>query len=517
MSQPRVLLVTSEAVPLVKTGGLADVIGALGASLSSLNVDVTILMPGYPAALEQARNLKKISDLPGLPGGDAELMQGVMPDTGVKVLLVRSPLFSSRTANPYVDKNGKELDDNAVAFASLSHAAVRVCAGRTDYPVPHVVHANDWHAGLIAALMKVQGVTGVGTALTIHNLAFQGNFPLEHATEIGIPSDMITAEGMEFWGKMSYLKAGIAWSDRITTVSKTYAEEILGELGYGMQDILNRRKDVLSAIPNGVDLDTWNPSSDALIKRNFSLDNMSGKTVCKRELQRLFNLPLQPFTPVLALGSRITHQKMADVVLAALPQLLQEHPHFQVVIHGCGEPQYEEQFNQLAKDYPERVGVHIGYDEQRAHALHAGADILLHPTRFEPFGLTPIYSMLYGTIPVASCVGGLCDTVVDAGQGDDMVEGATGVLFKGEEASHLSDAVGRALALYARPTVWQTMQRNAMSCDFSWTSPAMAYIQLYASIAPVNARPFFLELLKELMKPKASKSMVTPSPLKMTA
>ena len=517
MSQPRVLLVTSEAVPLVKTGGLADVIGALAASLSTLKVDVTIMMPGYPAALEQTHNLKKISDLPGLPGGDAELMQGVMPDTGVKVLLISSPMFAKRTANPYVDQNGQELDDNAVAFASLAHAAVRVCAGKTDYPVPHVVHANDWHAGLIAALMKIENITNVGTALTIHNLAFQGNFAIDKAEEIGIPAEMITEDGMEFWGKMSYLKAGIAWSDQITTVSKTYAEEILGELGYGMQGILNNRKDVLSAIPNGVDLDLWSPVNDKLIKRNYSADDMSGKAACKRELQRQFNLPIQQFTPLMAVGSRITHQKMADVILAALPDLLQRHPHLQIAILGCGEPQYEAQFKQFAADYPDRVGVSIGYDENRAHALHAGADILLHPTRFEPFGLTPIYAMLYGTIPVASRVGGLCDTVIDAGTGGELVEGATGILFEGESPENLSEAVARALALYARPTTWETMQRTAMLNDFSWSSPAMSYTQLYSKIAPAAARPLFLELLKELLKPKASKPMVSPSPLKMTA
>ncbi|GGC14473.1 glycogen synthase [Oxalicibacterium flavum] len=513
MSQPRVLLVTSEAVPLVKTGGLADVIGALAASLSALRVDATIMMPGYPAAIAGATKLTKIADLPGLPGGDAELLQGSMPDSGVKLLLVRSPLFDSRTANPYVDRNGQELDDNAIAFASLAHAAVRVCAGKTPYPVPHVVQANDWHAGLIPALLKRENITNVGSVLTIHNLAFQGNFPLDKAEQIGIPADMITADGMEFWGKMSYLKAGIAWSDAITTVSKTYAQEILGELGYGMQDILNRRKHMLSAIPNGVDLDTWNPATDRRIKRNFNLDNMGGKAACKRELQRLFNLPVQQFTPLLAVGSRITHQKMADVILDALPQLLEQHPHLQIAIHGCGEPQYEERFLQFAAAHPDRVGVHIGYDEQRAHALHAGADILLHPTRFEPFGLTPIYAMLYGTIPVASGVGGLCDTVIDAGEGADIAAGANGILFTGEAPADLEHAVARALALYARPTAWQAMQRNAMAGDYSWNGPAAAYVRLYAQIAPASARVLF----RDLLKPRTTTPLVNPSLLQMTA
>lgn len=514
MSQPRVLLVTSEAVPLVKTGGLADVIGALAASLAAHDVDVTVLIPGYPGAVQHAVGLKKIADLAALPGGDAELFQGKMPDTGVKVLLLRSALFDRRTANPYVDQGGHELDDNAIAFASLAHAAVRICAGRANYPVPHVVHANDWHAGLIPALLKLENITNVGSALTIHNLAFQGNYSTDFAPQIGIPPEMITEDGMEFWGKMSYLKAGVAYADAITTVSKTYAKEILTErFGYGFQDILNRRKAALQAIPNGVDLDVWHPASDKMIKRNFSSDNMSGKAACKRDLQKLFNLPIQQFTPLMAIGSRITHQKMADVILAAMPRLLHEHPQLQIAILGCGEPQYEEQFKQLAEQYPDRVGVFIGYDEHRAHALHAGADILLHPTRFEPFGLTPIYSMLYGTIPVASRVGGLCDTIVDAGRDFLPAAKANGILFEGEEADDLADAVSHALHLYMRPVVWQAMQRRAMQNDYSWIGPAEVYIRMYAKIAPVADRQRFLDLLK----PKVRKPVVTPSHYKLTA
>jgi len=514
MSQARVLLVTSEAVPLVKTGGLADVIGALAATLCEQGADVSVLMPGYPAAVQGALGLKKICDLPGLPGGDGELFQGKMPDTGVKVLLLRSPRFDNRVANPYVDNSGHEYDDNALAFGALCHAAVRICAGKTPLMVPHVVHANDWHAGLIAALMRAQKVEGVGTALTIHNLAFQGNYPADLAPQLGIPADMINEDGMEFWGQISFLKAGVSYSDRITTVSRTYAKEILTpRFGYGFEGVLNRRKDDLLAIPNAVDVHLWNPATDTLIKRNFNVDNMAGKPACKRDLQKLFNLPVQQFTPLMAIGSRITHQKMFDVILAAMPAILQNHPRLQVAVLGCGEPQYAQALQDLAAQHPDRIGVYIGYDERRAHALHAGADILLHPTRFEPYGLTPIYSMLYGTIPVCSRVGGLCDTIVDAGI-DSLDPRATGVLFDGEEAADLSHAVDRALDLYMRPAVWQTMQRNAMEGDFSWQGPAAAYIRMYADIAPASARDAFLALLT----PKTSEPLIaSPAHYKMTA
>jgi starch synthase len=514
MLQARTLLVTSEAVPLVKTGGLADVIGALGATLGARGLDASILMPAYPAAMEGTLGLKKICDLPALPGGDGELLQGKMPGTGAKVLLLHLARFDKRTANPYVDHSGHEYEDNALAFGSLCHAAVRICAGKTPLMVPHVVHANDWHAGLIAALMRAQKVENVGSALTIHNLAFQGNYPLELAPELGIPADMINEEGMEFWGKLSFLKAGVSYSDRITTVSHTYAREILTpRFGYGFEGVLNRRREALRAIPNAVDVACWNPATDSMIKRNFSVDNMAGKAACKRDLQKLFDLPVQQFTPLMAIGSRITHQKMADVILEAMPAILERHPQLQVAVLGCGEPHYAQAFQELAAQHPHRVGVFIGYDERRAHVLHAGADMLLHPTRFEPFGLTPLYSMLYGTIPVCSRVGGLCDTVVDAA-GSRPEPDASGVLFDGETAQDLSHAVDRALDLYMRPVAWQAMQRNAMQGEFSWQGPAEAYIRMYAEIAPASARQAFLDLLT----PKASEPLpLNPAHYKMTA
>jgi starch synthase len=260
-----------------------------------------------------------------------------------------------------------------------------------------------------------------------------------------------------------------------------------------MDGMLNMRKDVLTPIPNGVDLDVWSPAIDPLIARAFSARDMKGKSTCKRDLQTLFNLPQEPFMPVLALGSRITHQKMADIALLALPHILERHPRLQTVILGCGDHGYEKGFMQLAEQFPDRVGVHIGYDERRAHALHAGADMLLHGTRFEPFGLTPIYAMGYGTIPIASRVGGLIDTVIDAGACGPAAVGANGILFDGEEPQHMVAAVERAFELFGRSADWQAMQRNAMTADFSWSGPAEQYIKLYEEIAPAHARHLFAE------------------------
>lgn len=485
----RVLLVASEAVPLIKTGGLADVISSLARALINRGIEVTVMMPGYPAALERAGELQVMGLLPDLPGGPGRLLLGAMPDSGVPVVLLKTARFDERGDNPYIDARGSEYEDNALCFADLAHAAVAVCAGKTALAVPHIVHANDWHAGLIPLLLKQKGIHHVGSLLTIHNLAFQGNYPIELAPSLGIPDEVLTPDGIEFWGQLSFIKAGILFADRISTVSDSYAKEILTpHFGHGMDGLLKARKENLFAIRNGVDADTWNPSDDSLIARTFSFADMRGKSGCKRDLQALFGLPIDPFAPILAIGSRITHQKMADVALAALPAVLKSYPRAQLAVLGCGERCYEEGFLRIAQEFPHRAAVHIGYDERRAHALHAGADMLLHGSRFEPFGLTPLYSMRYGTIPIASRVGGMADSITDAGLSGSAHDGANGILFDGEQARDMTAAIARAFELYAKPSEWHAMQRNAMSADFSWDGPAAGYVEIYSAIAPATFR-----------------------------
>lgn len=488
--QARVLLVSSEAVPLVKTGGLADVITALAVALRQAGIDASILMPAYPEAVRNLGHTTQISLKNGLPGGAGRLLKGTIPGTDVTALLVDTARFRQRDANPYLDEFGVEFKDNAVCFADLSHAAVAICAGETSLPVPHVVHANDWHAGLVPCLLKLRGLDHIGTMLTIHNLAFQGNFDLRSAEQIGIPQHLLTGDGVEYWGKLSFLKAGIRFSDCVSTVSKNYAQEILTErFGCGMEGILRFRKLDLRAIPNAIDAEMWDPSNDPLIEHNFSVGNMKGKTLCKRDLLKLFGLPADDaFAPVIGIGSRMSHQKMADVVIDALPGLLDRHPRLRVVVLGCGDHQYERGFQALAEQYPDRVGVRIGYDERHAHALHAGSDMLLHGTRFEPYGLTPIYAMRYGALPIGSRVGGLVDTVCDAG--NDPVN-ATGVLFDGDTVADMQGGVERALALYADQERWQAMQANAMRIECDWSGPVKAYINAYAASADIRVRRLF--------------------------
>lgn len=504
----RVLLVASEAVPLAKTGGLGDVITALTVKLRERDIDASILMPGYPSAIRATKNLRNVGTFDDFPGGEAALLAGEIAGMDVPVILLDTARFRARTDNLYVDHDGHEFADNAMCFAALSHAAIKLCAGLTSLPKPHVVHAHDWHAGLIPALLRTQNITDIGTLLTIHNLAFQGNFPLHVAPSLGLPKDMLSADGAEFWGQVSFLKAGIRYADKISTVSYTYAKEILTpRFGHGFEGCLNQRSDAIAAIPNGIDIDVWSPDSDPMIARRFSAVDLKGKAACKSELKKMFDLmPLNQFAPVLALGSRITHQKMADVALAALPIILSTHPYLQLAVLGCGDPVYQHGFKQLAEQYPGRVGVYIGYTEKHAHALHAGADMLLHGSRFEPFGLTPMYAMRYGTIPIASRVGGLSDSIIDAGSVQQLVAGANGVLFDGEQPQDMVDAVNRTFEIFSRTREWRKLQANAMSVECGWSVSAQQYIDLYREIAALELQQLFptntnIKLAEEQKKP----------------
>jgi starch synthase len=496
--KPRVLLVSSEAVPLAKTGGLADVISALADTLCKQGIDASILMPGYPSAMQSAANLRRVDTLPNLPGGQGILLSGIIPGINVPVILLDTPLFRKRNANPYTDQFGNDHNDNPICFAALAHAAMQICAGRSVFPIPHVVHANDWHAGLIPALLKSNHIRNVGSVLTIHNLAFQGNFAMELASQLGLPIGILNSDGAEYWGKISFLKAGIRFADVISTVSHNYAKEILTpRFGCGFETILQQRQKDLMSIPNGIDTEIWNPFTDPMIARPFSSTDLHGKHLCKQKLKKLFNLsPLNSSAPVLALGSRITHQKMADIALAAMPDLLNRYPQLQVAVLGCGEPEYQSGFEQLAQQYPGRVGVKIGYEETLAHVLHAGADMLLHGSRFEPFGLTPLYAMRYGTIPIASSVGGLVDTIIDAGSMDCSVTGATGFLFDGEQPQDMINAVHRTLACYDIKSEWQKLQVTAMRGSFGWDAPGRQYINMYRNIAAPEFRHLFQRVEK---------------------
>jgi len=503
-----VLLVASEAVPLAKTGGLGDMVSAYAAALREAGVDATILIPAYPKALQTVDGLQKVASVTGLPGGDGAFYRGRMPDTGVPVILLRMDHLYAREGL-YQDAKGRDYEDNAIRFASLSAAAVKIAEGIRGFKKPDIVHAHDWHSGLTPLLMKEAGVHAK-SVFTIHNLAFQGNYSLSLGAALGVPAKWLAPaltepQSIEYYGALSLMKAGIVHADHVATVSETYAREILTpRFGHLMEGVLQGCAGKLSGIINGIDVETWDPKSDTQIARNYCFDDMRGKHACKRELQQLFGLPTDPFAPVIVLGSRMTTQKMADVAVEAIPALLEQHPRLQIAVLGKGEAHIETAFQRLARTWPDRVGVYIGFDERRAHVLHAGADILLHGSRFEPCGLTQIYAMRYGTLPVASRVGGLADTIVDAAEASGHRAGfqtsppggfegatsfrpATGFLFDGDRPQDVIAAATRAIDAFMRPQQWRTLQRNAMARDYGWNHAVAKYVQLYAGLT--DARP----------------------------
>ncbi|SDV47649.1 glycogen synthase GlgA [Chitinasiproducens palmae] len=491
MSTP-VLIVASEALPLAKTGGLGDMLSAFAPALQGAGVEPTILMPGYPGAMAQATGLKRVGTLSDLPGGDCVLWRGYMPDTGVRVLLLQNDALYDRP-RLYQAADGREWDDNALRFGTLAAAAARIAQGVPGVKRPAIVHAHDWHAGLTPLYMKLLGVTDVKSVFTIHNLAFQGNYPLSLGAELGLPDWVLEAGpdagGIEFYGQLSFMKAAIRFADAITTVSETYAREIMTpRFGHLMEGVLQENAHKVVGIINGIDGDVWDPRTDAMISRTYRPGEMRGKNACKRALQQLFGLPADPFAPLIALGSRLTWQKMADLAVHTLASLLDTYPRLQVVVLGQGEADAEQAMLRLAHAHPDRVAVHIGYDEKRAHMLHAGADMLLHGSRFEPCGLTPMYAMRYGTVPIASRVGGLADSIVDDGLDPRNVgmppahTPLTGFLFDGESVAAMRVACERAIDAFMRPVLWRMIQRNAMERDFSWDGPVARFADLFATL-----------------------------------
>jgi len=349
---------------------------------------------------------------------------------------------------------------------------------------PDIVHANDWHTGLVPLLLSLDGPKGPRTVFTVHNAAFQGNFPLDQAEPLGLPHWVLTPDGIEFYGRLSFLKAGVCCANRVTTVSPTYAKEICTpEFGYGLEGLFRARGADLTGILNGIDTDQWDPRTDPYLRHHFSSEDVRGKRSSKAELQRGLSLKIDVSAPLAVFICRLTAQKMADVLLERLPKMMTQHPRLQFALHGQGDRTLEEGFARLPHRYPGRASVQIGYEEGRAHCLHAGADVLLHGSRFEPCGLSQMYAMRYGTIPVVRRVGGLADSVRDTDMSNRNVSGATGFVFDDATGEAMEAAFSRCLHLYeARPKSWSHLRKRAMSVDFGWARSAMAYARIYMEL-----------------------------------
>ena len=479
----RVLQVAAEIFPYVKTGGLADVVGALPQALAEQGADVRLLLPGIPAIADALREGRSVVECgPCFGAARVSLRRGQLADSGLRAYVIDAPWLYRRTGGPYQDADGDDWADNLQRFALLGWAAAHLASGELDPSwAPEVVHAHDWHAALTCAYLAGHPGRQAATVFTVHNLAFAGLFPLAEFPLLGLPSRFLTYEGLEYHQQISFMKAGLVYADRVTTVSPTYAREIATPaFGCGLDGVIRSRGAEMSGILNGVDTTVWNPATDPLIAHRYSAEDPAAKAHDKAVLQAEIGLTVRPRSPVFGVVSRLTSQKGLDLLLGALPALLRSGG--QLALQGAGEPALEKAFVAAAASHPGEVAVRIGYDEAFAHRLVAGADALLVPSRFEPCGLTQLYALRYGTLPVVRRAGGLADTVVDA-SGEALREGrATGFVFDEPTSAALRGAIERAVAAYAQPAHWARLMRQAMAQDFSWRGAAERYLELYREI-----------------------------------
>jgi len=481
----KILFVTSEVYPLIKTGGLGDVSGSLPIALNSLGHDVRILLPAYKGVLDKLQqdkhDLRTILNIE-LDGKNIHLLETYLPNSQVKIYLIDFPGLYNRNGTPYLDEWGNDWNDNAWRFQLLCKSAAEIAMGRMGINwQPDILHANDWPSGLSCALLNHEEQRPA-TVFTIHNLAHRGLFSEQTFHDIGLDVSFWNLHELEFHGQFSFMKGGLVFADRINTVSPTYAQEIqTPEFGFGLNELLSHRHYKLSGILNGIDMQEWDPETDTLIKTNYSFKSINKKNQNKKAVQDFFNLPKQtakqPKVLLLGLVARLADQKGIDLLIQALPKLTQMP--IQLAILGSGDHWLEAQLQQWSDRFPEKIGLHIGYDERLSHQIEAGCDAFLMPSHFEPCGLNQLYSLRYGTIPIVNNVGGLADTVIHASTENITDKTATGVVFDHQKQEKLADAVLFCLELFKQPKLWKELIKNAMAEEFSWQKSAKSYEQLY--------------------------------------
>jgi starch synthase len=483
----KVLFVTSEIFPLIKTGGLADVSGALPLALRALGMDVRVLIPGYPAILKQLPDLKPVTLLDDLlPDiGDIRLLAATLPGSDLPLLVLDCPALYDRPGGPYLTTDGHDWPDNAVRVGLFSRVGAWLSGANTPLAwQPDVVHCNDWQSALIPALLHYSEPAHAKSVMSIHNLAFQGNFDFHWAARLQLPPESLSMAGLEFYGRLSFLKGGLMFADKITTVSQTYAAEIqTPTFGYGMEGLLQQRSADLTGIVNGIG-DDWNVEHDPHVFQPYDRTTLQRKAENKRQLQLELGLQVGSF-PLFCMVSRLTHHKGIDLVLDCAHELLDSGA--QLAILGSGEAQYEQRLRDLAHQQPGVVSAVFGYHEALAHRLIAGGDIFLMPSRFEPCGLAQMYSMAYGTPPIVRRTGGLADTVTDTTLATLKNGRATGFVFDHADAAGFMWAAQRALVSYHSKPGWKRIQRNGMACDFGWRKAALAYLEVYRAMLPAVA------------------------------
>jgi starch synthase len=479
VSQLKVLSVASEIYPVIKTGGLADVTGALPGAIRAEGVEMRTAVPGYPAVMAALEDAEEVYYFPALFGGSARIFSGRAQ--GLDLFVLDAPHLYDRPGNPYVGPDGLDWPDNAFRFAALARAALVISQGLVESFAPSVVHAHDWQAGLAAAYLHYAGGPRPATIITVHNLAYQGQFPAELLAPLGLPLQAYAVSGVEHYGAIGYLKAALQLSDWITTVSPSYAIEIQRpETGMSFDGLLRERSARLSGILNGIDTNVWNPADDWRIAVNYDARALYARAANKAALQEALGLKPDPNALLTGVISRLSWQKGLDLLVDTLPVLLGEN--MQLAVLGTGDSELEARFQAAAQSFPGRVGVCLGYDETMAHRIQAGSDALLVPSRFEPCGLTQLCALRYGAVPVVARVGGLADTIIDANEMALAAGVATGVQFAPGADDGFALALRKTARLFADKPTWRKIQANGMAADISWRTPARRYAQLYRQL-----------------------------------
>ena len=473
-----VLSVASEVYPLIKTGGLADVAGALPAALAPLGVSMRTLVPGYPAVTGQMAGGRVVAQMGDYFGGEARLLAGRAGD--LDLIVLDAPHLFDRPGNPYQMPDGSDWPDNWRRFAALSFAAYELGRGLVEGYRPQILHAHDWQAGLVSAYVTYNAPTRVKTVQTVHNLAFQGVFGWDVFGELRLDFRAADEGAIAYFGNIGYLKVGLQCADALTTVSPTYAHEIrTAAYGMGLEGLLQARAADLHGILNGIDDRSWNPANDPALVETYAAGSTQKRQGNKSELAKRFGLEDGP-GPLFAVVSRLTWQKGIDLLAECIDGLVQQGGRLAVL--GAGDPTLENAIRGAAMRHPGRVGIVTGYDEDLSHLLQGGADIMVIPSRFEPCGLTQLYGLRYGCVPLVSRVGGLADTVIDANEAAVEAGAATGIVFAPATEEALAEAIRRAIQLYGREKVWKKMQRRGMKTDVSWEASARKYATLYSNL-----------------------------------
>jgi starch synthase len=484
VSQPlRVLYAASECAPLTKTGGLGDVAAALPAALHRLGVDVRVLLPGYREVMASLGEAQPVAQIPAFAAFPrARVLAARHPD-GFPLFVLACPALYERHGGPYLDPRGRDWPDNVLRFGLFSYAAAWLASAESGLPWrSQLVHCNDWQAALAPAYLHWRWPAAAASVTTIHNLAYQGIFPAATVSRLGLPQESFDGGGLEYYGKISFLKAGLLYAERISTVSPGYAREIQAEpLGFGMQALLARRASEMHGILNGLDTGSWNPATDRHLAANYDADSLEPKAANKRALQSRMGLREEPQIPLFGVVGRLTEQKGLDVLAQVAGDLIKLPA--QLALLGAGDPALQREFQELAQHHPGCLAVQIGFDEGLSHQIEAGADVFVMPSRFEPCGLNQMYSQRYGTPPLVHGTGGLLDSVVDCTAATLKDRTASGFIFTPLDAPTLLANCRRAASAYADPRLWRQLQKNGMQRDFSWQARAQQYLALYRALA----------------------------------